>query len=165
MMETAGEIILEIREKLTRCGVFFGEDIRKWLDRLDAAIRRAVQRGIEDAAELAILRDRMREIRDRAIDVIDDDGGTYRKIVELAQDALQADATEGGEASATEGSANAEKTKAADDYVSAAVSGERKLRAGFVRHGARAVHADRADPRRREGAANGRVRRRRAESI
>lgn len=106
-METAGEIILEIREKLTRCGVFFGEDVRKWLDRLEAAIGRTAQREIEDAAELAILRDRMREIRDRAIDVIDDDGGTYRKIVELAQDALKADATEGGEASATEGSANA----------------------------------------------------------
>lgn len=96
-METAGEIILEIREKLTRCGVFFGEDIRKWLDRLEAATCR-------DACQLAILRDAMREIIDRAIDVIDDDGGTYRKIVEVGQDAL-ARAKEWGEANETEGSA------------------------------------------------------------
>ena len=51
-METAGEIILEIREKLTRCGVFFGEDIRKWLDRLEAAWKRQEHPSVGNAAAM-----------------------------------------------------------------------------------------------------------------
>lgn len=62
-METAGEIILEIREKLTRCGVFFGEDIRKWLDRLEAAWKRDEERAVEHATRHAesVARDNCRD--------------------------------------------------------------------------------------------------------
>lgn len=85
-METISDIIEEMR---SRADAAFPADVdtmnllEPLADRLEAAWEREKPGG-----NMAAMRKALIEIVDRAIEVIDDDEGTYRKIVELAQAAL-----------------------------------------------------------------------------